>query len=61
MMPPRLVRSGRTEAIPHSTGLSGRGMLTRHHAFDHFTVHREDIHGNCVRAEVPPDLLESAV
>ncbi len=22
--------------------------------------HREDIHGNCVRAEVPPDLLESA-
>ena len=21
--------------------------------------HREDIHGNCVRAEVPPDLLES--
>ena len=27
---------------------------------DGYLFHREDIHGNCVRAEVPPDLLESA-
>ena len=56
-MPRRLVPSGRTERQhfwKRHVRLTGIGLVSI------LGFHREDIHGNCVRAEVPPDLLESA-